>query len=131
MYKYKRIRISRSETRDEHRIIMEKAINRTLSFNECVHHKNGNKRDNRLENLEIISRSEHMKLHKISGDIVQSPVTVEGRKRIREVNSKLTEQQVIEIRNSSDRNKELASKYNVSKFVISRVRTNRTWKEIN
>lgn len=47
----------------EHDLIMEAAIGRPLTFGEVVHHKNGVKTDNRAENLEVTTASEHMAHH--------------------------------------------------------------------
>lgn len=44
---------------DEHRLIMEEYLGRKLSRNEVVHHINGNKKDNRIVNLEVMNLSEH------------------------------------------------------------------------
>jgi len=59
---YIRIRINGKRVL-EHRYIMEQFIGRQLKSNEHVHHINHNKSDNRIENLQIMNPSEHVKLH--------------------------------------------------------------------
>jgi len=50
----------------EHRLIMEKHIDRYLVKNEIVHHINEDTLDNRIENLQLMSASNHIKLHKLN-----------------------------------------------------------------
>jgi hypothetical protein len=47
----------------EHRLMIEKQINRVLNDWETIHHINENKIDNRLINLFLCTRLEHNKAH--------------------------------------------------------------------
>jgi hypothetical protein len=60
---YYEITIGKNKGRMLHSVIMEIHIGRRLKEDEVVHHKNEIKTDNRIENLEVMTLSEHCSLH--------------------------------------------------------------------
>lgn len=47
----------------EHRLVMEQHIGRRLLPVEIVHHRDGNPGNNAIDNLEIVTRARHMRIH--------------------------------------------------------------------
>lgn len=62
-YGYVQISVTGEGQVFEHRHIMEVALGRKLADDEDVHHLNSLRDDNHLENLVVMSRTEHKELH--------------------------------------------------------------------
>jgi hypothetical protein len=103
----------------EHVRIMEEHLGRELDTDELVHHLNGDKLDNRIENLQIISRSEHCTLHH-SGE--------------NNVNAKLNADKVREIRHryaaGGVSQRQLASEFGVKQSAIWNIIQRSTWQHV-
>lgn len=65
---YIRITTEKNKRRYEHRIVMENLIGRKLTADEHIHHLNGDSSDNSINNLVILSNSEHRKLETIKAE---------------------------------------------------------------
>jgi predicted XRE-type DNA-binding protein len=91
-----------------------------------INHKNGNKADNRLENIEYCTQSENMKHAFATG--------LQNNQGERHSQAKLTEEKVMQIRKLLGlgfRQGELAELMGVSQSAISRVKNGNRWTHVN
>lgn len=65
----------------EHRAKLEQKLGRTLKPHEDVHHKNGDKKDNRLHNLEVLHHRDHAGHHQTMKGKKNKSKTSKKRKR--------------------------------------------------
>ena len=104
-----------------HRLVAETFIPNPEN-KEQVNHINGKTDDNRVENLEWVSPSEN-----ISHAYKNGLMTNIGEKN---KNSKITEAQALEIKNSSEPNNILGKRYGLSPNYIYRIKGGYTWKHL-
>lgn len=50
-----------------HRVVMENFLGRLLEKNEVVHHLDGNKHNNSIENLQVMDSKDHNRMHSSIG----------------------------------------------------------------
>ena len=115
------------KTRPAHDVIMEEVLGRPLQPNEVVHHKDGDKKNNSPDNLEVIDRAEHSRLH--HSGISPAPETLHKMRKSRVgrpgSGRKFTESQVKEIAQKLQNGigvKKIAEEYGSTMSSISRIR---------
>lgn len=115
--------------RHEHRLVVEQALGRPLRSDEVVHHRDGNKRNNALSNLEVMSQSEHMRIH-----LPEMRRAVKNPARgSRSGNAKLDESAVLAIRLGGGfgaSTKALAAAWGVSTSTIQRILSKELWTHV-
>ena len=121
--------------RPVHILLMEEILGRPLKENEVVHHINGDKRDNRPENLQVLDRGKHTSLHKqgvaVSGASLEKMRAAQSGKQ--STQRKLTSEQVrdIAVRLTEGATLiELAREYGISRKSIAAIRDGKTYRDV-
>ena len=70
--RYRGVRVA-GKRMDEHRYVASCILGRPLQPGEVVHHKDGNKLNNDPGNLEIMSATEHKRLHALNSNFSKMP----------------------------------------------------------
>ncbi len=60
---YRYVMVGRRHYEPEHRLVVERCLGRKLATSEQVHHIDGDTLNNSPSNLQIVTRSEHLKIH--------------------------------------------------------------------
>lgn len=110
----------------EHRLIMERKLDRPLVEVEIVHHINRDRTDNRIENLELMSRSEHAKEH--------SKESVAARRGVKLTNGRKLNVSTVQAIKSELRSggstSALALKYGITPTMVCYIKSGKSWAHV-
>lgn len=129
---YIEITTGENKGRSKHVVTMERHIQRRVTKNEIVHHLNEIRNDNRIENLELMTRSEHSALHARNRVKKGTNYDISKQARRGEQNnaSVLKAEDVKNILMDKSKRKDVARKYGVSESCIKHIRAGRTWNHL-
>ena len=117
---------------------MEQHLGQKITYDEVVHHINGDKQDFRIENLEVMPRSEHGRLHRRQQ--LCSPLSDETRRRMSEALTgvqhhsirKLSQTDVKEVfclKQKGISNRKIAAIFGVAHSTINRMLSGQQYKD--
>jgi len=131
-YKYLKSRTKDGKLIDKHRLIMQNLIGRELLRNEVVHHKNMDTRDNRIENLQVMTARDHNILHGCREFIKLAKAASLDKMPKGEENhrSKLTVDIIREIREESGTIRDIGKKYGISHSTVSKIKKRQRWAHV-
>ena len=119
-----------------HVLLFETFNDYKLKENECVHHKDKNKRNNHIDNFQLMTKSEHVSLHhkgKITSEKTKN-LMIKKQTGYAHQNSILTEEKVTEIwkhiNESVLSQRKISKMFNISQPTISMIKTGKIWKHI-
>lgn len=127
---YKRLTQGENCNRLQHIVIMEQHLGRKLNKGEVVHHINGDKLDNRIENLMVMTSSEHSRMHakerQKQGKCYD--ISKETRRGADNPRAKFSWDQVSYIRSCNKKTREIVAEFGVSRHTINNIKSFKTYK---
>lgn len=133
MSHYKAIKVN-GVKRDLHRHIVETYLGKKLPYNKVVHHIDGDKLNNDPDNLEIMTRAKHARLHQTGKKLsTETKRKIRKAKRATRVGASLSVEQIQIVKmllHQGAKQSAIARSFSVSKFCIWKIKNGRNSKWI-